>query len=35
MARRFRDVAGWANQQVAEAAAEVYWMVFGVPLRVK
>jgi adenosylcobinamide kinase/adenosylcobinamide-phosphate guanylyltransferase len=34
-ARRFRDIAGWANQQVAEAAAEVYWMVFGVPLRVK
>ena len=35
MARRFRDLAGWANQRVAEAASEVYWMVFGVPMRVK
>ena len=35
LARRFRDVAGWANQSVAAKAEEVYWMVFGIPLRVK
>ena len=35
LAREFRDRAGRLNQQAAEAAVEVYWMVFGVPLRVK
>lgn len=35
LARRFRDAAGWLNQQAAAAASEVYWMVFGCPLRVK
>lgn len=35
LARRFRDLAGWLNQQAAEVASEVYWMVFGCPLRVK
>jgi adenosylcobinamide kinase/adenosylcobinamide-phosphate guanylyltransferase len=35
LAREFRDRAGWANQRFAEAADEVYWMVFGQPLRVK
>lgn len=35
MARRFRDDAGRLNQRVAEAASEVYWMVFGCALRVK
>jgi adenosylcobinamide kinase/adenosylcobinamide-phosphate guanylyltransferase len=35
LARRFRDVAGWANQSAAAKADEVYWMVFGIPLRVK
>jgi adenosylcobinamide kinase/adenosylcobinamide-phosphate guanylyltransferase len=35
LARRFRDDAGRLNQRVAEAAAEVYWMVFGCALRVK
>ena len=35
LARQFRDDAGKLNQQAAEAAAEVYWMVFGVPLKVK
>lgn len=33
--RDFRDRAGLLNQQVGAAADEVYWMVFGVPLRVK
>jgi adenosylcobinamide kinase/adenosylcobinamide-phosphate guanylyltransferase len=35
MAREFRDRAGFVNQRFAEAADEVYLMVFGLPLRVK
>ncbi len=35
LARRFRDLAGTLNRQAAERAVEVYWMVFGIPLRVK
>ena len=35
LAREFRDRAGAMNQRFAEAADEVYWMVFGQPLRVK
>ena len=35
LAREFRDRAGILNQRFAEAADEVYWMVFGQALRVK
>ncbi len=35
LAREFRDLAGEMNQQAAQAASEVYWMVFGVPLAIK
>ncbi|HYP14059.1 MAG TPA: bifunctional adenosylcobinamide kinase/adenosylcobinamide-phosphate guanylyltransferase [Bryobacteraceae bacterium] len=35
LSRRFRDLAGSVNQQAAAAAAEVYWMAFGCPIRVK
>jgi adenosylcobinamide kinase / adenosylcobinamide-phosphate guanylyltransferase len=35
LARDFRDRAGVMNQRFAEAAGEVYWMVFGQALRVK
>ena len=35
LAREFRDRAGIANQRCADAAGEVYWMVFGQALRVK
>jgi len=35
LAREFRDLAGKLNQHAAEVAAEVYWMVFGIPLKVK
>ena len=35
LARQFRDLAGKLNQQAAEAAREVHWMVFGIPLKVK
>jgi adenosylcobinamide kinase/adenosylcobinamide-phosphate guanylyltransferase len=35
MARRFRDLLGWTNQVVAQAAERVVLMVAGYPLRVK
>lgn len=35
LARRFRDLAGALNQQVAAAADEVYWLAFGIPMKVK
>lgn len=35
LSRRFRDLAGTMNQRFAAAADEVYWVVFGQPLRIK
>ena len=35
LGRDFRDRAGILNQRVAAAADEVYWMLFGCPLKVK
>jgi adenosylcobinamide kinase/adenosylcobinamide-phosphate guanylyltransferase len=35
LARQFRDLAGWANQQVATLATEVIIMVAGIPMVVK
>lgn len=35
LGRDFRDRSGVLNQTVGAAADEVYWMVFGNPLRVK
>lgn len=35
LGRDFRDQAGVLNQRVAAVADEIYWMVFGQPLRVK
>ena len=35
LARQFRDLAGWANQQFAAAANEVVLTVAGVPMIVK
>jgi adenosylcobinamide kinase / adenosylcobinamide-phosphate guanylyltransferase len=35
LGREFRDWAGILNQRIAAIAEEVYWMVFGHPLRVK
>jgi len=35
LARRFRDLAGYLNQRVAEIADEVYLMISGIPLQVK
>jgi adenosylcobinamide kinase/adenosylcobinamide-phosphate guanylyltransferase len=35
LGRDFRDRSGVLNQRVAAAAEDVYWMIFGQPLRVK
>ncbi len=35
IARRFRDMAGMLNQEVAEKADEVYMMVSGIPVKLK
>lgn len=35
VARRFRDVAGTLNQKVAKVADEVYFVIAGIPLRIK
>jgi adenosylcobinamide kinase/adenosylcobinamide-phosphate guanylyltransferase len=35
LARKFRDLAGWTNQQMAQAADEVILMVAGMPMIVK
>lgn len=35
LSRRFRDEAGRLNQRVAAVASEVYWMAFGLSLRMK
>ena len=35
LARRFRDVAGRANQMMAEAADVVYFCVSGIPMQIK
>ncbi len=35
LARRFRDLAGHLNQQMAEMADEVYLLAAGIPLRIK
>jgi adenosylcobinamide kinase/adenosylcobinamide-phosphate guanylyltransferase len=34
-ARRFRDLAGFLNQETARRATEVVWMVAGIPVQVK
>lgn len=35
LARRFRDLAGRINQLVAKVADEVYFVVSGIPLKIK
>jgi len=35
LGRRFRDLAGWTNQQLAEACAEVVFVAAGLPMRLK
>ena len=35
MARRFRDLAGWCNQTMANACSSVIWMVAGIAVPIK
>jgi adenosylcobinamide kinase/adenosylcobinamide-phosphate guanylyltransferase len=35
LARKFRDLAGLANQLTAQYADSVYWMVAGIPVKIK
>ena len=35
LSRRFRDLVGWTNQQLAAQCHEVIWMVAGIPVPVK
>jgi adenosylcobinamide kinase / adenosylcobinamide-phosphate guanylyltransferase len=35
IARRFRDLAGWCNQTMAEACHRVIWMVAGIAVPIK
>jgi adenosylcobinamide kinase / adenosylcobinamide-phosphate guanylyltransferase len=35
LARRFRDIAGFANQKVASCVDHVIWMVAGNPVKIK
>jgi adenosylcobinamide kinase/adenosylcobinamide-phosphate guanylyltransferase len=35
LARRFRDLAGFMNQRVAQAADEAYLLTSGIPMKIK
>ncbi|RQD69666.1 MAG: bifunctional adenosylcobinamide kinase/adenosylcobinamide-phosphate guanylyltransferase [Tindallia sp. MSAO_Bac2] len=35
MAREFRDISGRVNQRIANYAHEVYWVVSGIPVKIK
>ncbi len=35
LGRRFRDLAGWTNQQVARVCGTVYFVAAGLPLQLK
>ena len=35
VARRYRDLTGWTNQNVAAACRQVVWMVSGIAVSVK
>lgn len=35
LARKYRDLAGLCNQQIAKAADEVYFVVSGIPVKIK
>lgn len=35
VSRHFTDLQGWINQHIAQTADEVYFMVSGIPLKIK
>jgi adenosylcobinamide kinase/adenosylcobinamide-phosphate guanylyltransferase len=35
LARLFRDATGYVNQQIAAIATSVFWMVAGIPVKIK
>ena len=35
LARRFRDLAGFANQKVAQASDDAYFLAAGMPMKIK
>jgi adenosylcobinamide kinase/adenosylcobinamide-phosphate guanylyltransferase len=35
LARLFRDATGYVNQQIAATATSVFWMVAGIPVKIK
>lgn len=35
LARRFRDIAGWVNQKIADSSDRVVWTVAGIPVDIK
>lgn len=35
LARQFRDIAGHANQKIAQAADEMYFVAAGIPVKIK
>ena len=35
LARQYRDLAGWTNQQIAAACQAVVWMIAGIPVPIK
>lgn len=35
LARRFRDLSGWMNQQMASTAREAWFVASGIPLKLK
>ena len=35
IARKFADLQGWMNQYIAQTAADVYFMISGIPLKIK
>ena len=35
LAREFRDSAGLMNQKIAAVSDQVYWVVAGIPTRIK
>ncbi|HPR31516.1 MAG TPA: bifunctional adenosylcobinamide kinase/adenosylcobinamide-phosphate guanylyltransferase [Prolixibacteraceae bacterium] len=34
-ARKFIDLQGWMNQHIARSAQTIYWMISGIPVKIK